>query len=182
MDFGFSSGNTALDFVGTMGRWDSDPVDLLDSPGRLREWLVAGGVVDTTPPVRPDDLERARHLRAALHGLIRAALDGSRPSPRDRAAVNAAAAAEPVVPALQTDGELTRRGDITATMSTVARSALELLGGPERNAVRECEAPHCTRLYVDRSARRSRRWCDMRVCGNRAKARAHRQRHGARSE
>jgi predicted RNA-binding Zn ribbon-like protein len=43
----------------------------------------------------------------------------------------------------------------------------------ERDRVRICEAPDCEWLFYDLSRNRSRRWCDMRQCGNRMKARRH---------
>ena len=43
----------------------------------------------------------------------------------------------------------------------------------ERARVRICEAPDCEWLFYDTSKNRSRRWCDMRQCGNRMKARRH---------
>jgi len=58
----------------------------------------------------------------------------------------------------------------------IAQSAADLLTSPELDAVRICEAPACAWLFIDRSRNRSRRWCDMKVCGNRQKARRHYQR------
>jgi predicted RNA-binding Zn ribbon-like protein len=45
--------------------------------------------------------------------------------------------------------------------------------------VRICENPRCTLIFYDRTKSHARRWCSMAVCGNRAKAAAHRarQRH-----
>jgi len=37
----------------------------------------------------------------------------------------------------------------------------------------------CTWLFLDRSRNRSRRWCSMATCGNRAKARRHDRRRGS---
>jgi predicted RNA-binding Zn ribbon-like protein len=50
----------------------------------------------------------------------------------------------------------------------------------ERSRVRCCGSPRCVLLYYDATKNRSRRWCDMAVCGNRAKANAHyrRAKHG----
>ncbi|BFO14047.1 hypothetical protein SHKM778_04350 [Streptomyces sp. KM77-8] len=73
---------------------------------------------------------------------------------------------------------MVRHGTIGAVLATVARDAVEPLTQPS-GQVKECAAPRCTRLYVDRSHRSSRRWCDMTRCGNRAKAAAHRSRHQA---
>ena len=42
--------------------------------------------------------------------------------------------------------------------------------------VKACEGAGCTLLFVDRTARRARRWCSMAICGNRAKQAAHRNR------
>jgi len=52
-------------------------------------------------------------------------------------------------------------------------SAAELLTSDELSRVRECEGERCAWLFMDRSKNRSRRWCDMTVCGNRVKARRH---------
>jgi len=61
----------------------------------------------------------------------------------------------------------------------IAQSAAELLVSPELASVRICEAPDCAWLFLDQSRNRSRRWCDMKVCGNRQKARRHyRRTHG----
>jgi predicted RNA-binding Zn ribbon-like protein len=61
----------------------------------------------------------------------------------------------------------------------IAVSAAELLTSEKRAAIRECGAPDCEWLFLDHSRNRSRRWCDMRSCGNRQKARRHYQRaHG----
>jgi len=56
----------------------------------------------------------------------------------------------------------------------IVRSAAELLTSDELSRVKQCAG--CGWLFVDRSRNRSRRWCDMRVCGNRAKARRYYER------
>ncbi len=52
----------------------------------------------------------------------------------------------------------------------VARSAADLLVSPDVERVRECAGERCDWLFLDASRNRSRRWCDMAECGNRAKA------------
>ncbi|MBB1248110.1 CGNR zinc finger domain-containing protein [Rhizobium sp. G21] len=52
-----------------------------------------------------------------------------------------------------------------------ARSALRLIALPEPERLKIC--PNCGWLFLDRSKNKSRAWCDMAVCGNRAKARLH---------
>jgi predicted RNA-binding Zn ribbon-like protein len=58
----------------------------------------------------------------------------------------------------------------------VIRSAEELLTNPNLNRVRECAGTDCGWVFLDMSRNRSRRWCDMEDCGNRAKARRHYER------
>ena len=58
----------------------------------------------------------------------------------------------------------------------MAKAAADLLTSDELALLRFCEAPDCEWLFMDRSRNRSRRWCDMTSCGNRAKARRHYQR------
>jgi predicted RNA-binding Zn ribbon-like protein len=58
----------------------------------------------------------------------------------------------------------------------IARSAADLLTSGDLGAVRRCEGRSCGWYFLDTSRNRSRRWCDMRVCGNRAKARRHHER------
>lgn len=55
-----------------------------------------------------------------------------------------------------------------------ALSAVELLTSPDLGRVTRCSGEGCAWLFVDASKNRSRRWCDMSVCGNRAKARRYR--------
>jgi predicted RNA-binding Zn ribbon-like protein len=52
-----------------------------------------------------------------------------------------------------------------------ARSALGLIASEDTARLKIC--PNCQWLFIDRSKNRSRTWCDMAVCGNRAKARLH---------
>jgi predicted RNA-binding Zn ribbon-like protein len=42
--------------------------------------------------------------------------------------------------------------------------------------VKACEGQTCTLLFVDHTRQKSRRWCSMALCGNRAKQAAHRSR------
>jgi predicted RNA-binding Zn ribbon-like protein len=67
------------------------------------------------------------------------------------------------------DGE----GSLLAPLRPIARSAAELLTAGELVRVRECGGASCSWLFLDTSRNRSRRWCSMESCGNRAKARRH---------
>jgi predicted RNA-binding Zn ribbon-like protein len=47
-------------------------------------------------------------------------------------------------------------------------------------SLRSCSNDRCLWLFLDKSRRHNRRWCDMRVCGNREKAKAFYARRKAR--
>jgi predicted RNA-binding Zn ribbon-like protein len=60
-----------------------------------------------------------------------------------------------------------------------AEAAARLLAAGERQLVRHCEGPACTLWFYDRTKSHRRRWCSMAACGNREKARKHRERDRA---
>lgn len=63
-----------------------------------------------------------------------------------------------------------------AAVGIGAVSAVELWTSPLRERVRLCGSETCDWLFLDLSHGRTRRWCDMQTCGNRAKARRHQAR------
>jgi predicted RNA-binding Zn ribbon-like protein len=67
------------------------------------------------------------------------------------------------------------RGDVCDSMLwPVVRSAVNLLTSEDLGRVGECaDERGCGWLFFDTSRNRSRRWCSMEECGNRAKARLH---------
>ncbi len=50
----------------------------------------------------------------------------------------------------------------------------DLICRPDFERIKNCEGPTCTMWFLDVSKNHTRRWCSMAVCGNRAKAAAHR--------
>jgi predicted RNA-binding Zn ribbon-like protein len=79
---------------------------------------------------------------------------------------------------LTVDGYQPRLGgndSLEEVLGAVAR--LGVLGELER--VKICPADDCLWAFYDTSRNGSRQWCSMAVCGNRAKARAHRARSTA---
>jgi predicted RNA-binding Zn ribbon-like protein len=61
----------------------------------------------------------------------------------------------------------------------LAQAACELVLSPALGRVRACGAETCRWLFLDTSKNHTRRWCNMKVCGNRTKARRFQARHGA---
>jgi len=63
------------------------------------------------------------------------------------------------------------RDELDWMLKPIVRSAAGLLTSDELDRVKECaDDKGCGWLFLDRSKNRSRRWCDMKDCGNRAKA------------
>jgi predicted RNA-binding Zn ribbon-like protein len=60
----------------------------------------------------------------------------------------------------------------------VGRSAAELLTGDPLDRLKSCAGIACGWVFLDTSRNGRRRWCEMEVCGSRAKMRRYRQRHG----
>lgn len=63
-----------------------------------------------------------------------------------------------------------------AVLAPVAEAIADLIVSNGHSLIRNCENPTCTLWFYDRTKAHRRRWCSMAVCGNRAKARAHRDR------
>lgn len=59
----------------------------------------------------------------------------------------------------------------------LCESAAQLLTSAQLGRVRSCGSPTCRWLFLDLSRNHTRRWCDMRLCGNRMKARRFHTRH-----
>jgi predicted RNA-binding Zn ribbon-like protein len=148
----------------------------------LQDGKALRGVARRDPGAAKAALSRARSLRETLFGLFSGAAGGRTPDPEAVArlhdALQAAAAHRRLVP----DGTHLRwrwsAGALSLDRLTheVAISAVELLTSPSLERVRECQAPDCAWLFLDASRNGSRRWCDMSVCGNRAKVRRFRGR------
>jgi predicted RNA-binding Zn ribbon-like protein len=176
MSFVFVSGRPSLDFVGTL-KWRRDqPEEQLTAPAALAAWVGAAELTDT--PIRVDaaELAAAIEVREAIYRVIEARTRDGRPRRRDVAVLNQAAAQPPLSLTLDSTGRVRRTGSVAALRSALSRDALDLLGGEHAAQVRECARPDCTRLYVDVSRARNRRWCGMSECGNQAKVQAFRRR------
>jgi predicted RNA-binding Zn ribbon-like protein len=61
----------------------------------------------------------------------------------------------------------------------LTRAASGLMVSEEVHKVRECGNPDCRWLFLDTTKNGTRRWCDMKICGNRMKARRFKAQHKA---
>lgn len=61
--------------------------------------------------------------------------------------------------------------DLELPIWAIAQSSAQLLTSSAMDHVRMCGSETCRWLFHDTSKNHSRRWCDMKICGNRMKAR-----------
>jgi predicted RNA-binding Zn ribbon-like protein len=182
-------GHLALDFANTVSsRHTSAPIERLPSYDQLVEFGVQAELITARraaelrarglrdPDAAEAVLTRAVSLREALYHLFAAVAGDRAPRAPDVARLDAE------LPRLHLGDDLawTWRDDVDTLdpfLGAVVQAAVELATSPSlRSHVRICEAPDCIWLFFDTSRNHSRRWCDMKQCGNRMKARRHYQR------
>ncbi|TDC50622.1 zf-CGNR multi-domain protein [Jiangella ureilytica] len=173
----FLTGRVSLDFSHTGGDGDWAVWEILHTPADLAHWLGVILSVDDVA-VGPGDLAAMRPVRMAIAVGARSLAAGGSVSAADVAVLNAAATVPPLVPQLtpSTPGVSFAAPTAPAALSTLARDAIDLFGGPLAGRIRVCAAADCGLLLVDTSRPGRRRWCSMQRCGNLAKVRGHRQR------
>lgn len=189
--FGFIGGDPCVDFVNTVDLWPVTPGnDRLRSYDDLLAWSVQAGLIDaeTTHALRrvssSDEeeagrvLARARALRAHLRSILAAISSGESPDKRAVEAIAAMARKAAGHSELSSEAggyvwtlDPAYRDRLEWPVWELARAAVALLTSDALQHVRECANERCHWMFVDRSRNHSRRWCDMAVCGNRAKAR-----------
>ncbi len=69
--------------------------------------------------------------------------------------------------------EWTQTDQLELILWQIVRATADLLTSNDRDRIRECAGIGCGWVFLDFSRNRSRRWCDMEDCGNRAKAHRH---------
>ena len=185
-----SGGALALDFANTVGGTHVSPThDHLRSYGDIARFAVlAGGLPSSAAkglaeraerdPTRAEAVyELGIALRESIWAVFSALASGESPRDADLALIGDAAASgaarsrlvydkDGVGWSLPSDAE-----ELERPLWDIARSAAELLTSGEHDRVKQCASTTCEWVFLDRSRNRSRRWCDMSDCGNRAKAR-----------
>ena len=132
------------------------------------------------------DLRDARRLRTRLHEVFVAAADVGDPR-RAVSLVNAIVADARTTPRLTDHDGWPLHVHYFAPGAAVAEHLAAdcgmalafMLAAGERDRLRHCAAPDCSRVLVDLSRNRCRRYCDAQTCGNRLHVAAYRARRRA---
>ena len=161
----------AFRFTATVSdRTDMAPRERLTDPARLKMWLQATGLEATD--ASPADLKDAVELREAIYRIGSAIAAGEQPDSQDVRTLNAVAAAGRATAALEHDlagWHLTGTAPVGDALGVLATDAINIVGGPERSRIKNCEGPGCAGLFLDTSRGANRRWCSMNTCGNKVK-------------
>jgi predicted RNA-binding Zn ribbon-like protein len=192
-DLKLGSGWLCLDFANTAEWHLSDhPAERLTSYAELIAWARSIGLLpdrtaqqllraaDQRPAEAARVLERAVALREAIYHIFVAVAAGKSPSADDQATLNTELSRSMAKSRLvwnRANFDWDRQGedgDLDQVLWWVLRSAIDLLTSEDVQRVGVCADDRgCGWLFYDTSRNRTRQWCSMRGCGNRAKARRH---------
>jgi predicted RNA-binding Zn ribbon-like protein len=195
-DFELLGGALCLDFANTIHEYGAaDPREELHSFQDLLSFAHQAGAITegdaatlssraaVNPPMASKALTSAKEFRRSLYRSFSAIARGKDPSSADLSYLNR------VLPRMLQNLRVQKKGhemiwvwkkdhrNLDPVLWPIVRSAAELLTSDERVLVRECEGEGCTWLFLDKSKNQTRRWCDMKVCGNRAKWHRYHNRH-----
>jgi predicted RNA-binding Zn ribbon-like protein len=120
-------------------------------------------------------LRRCIELREAIAEILYARLDGRSPS------ASSVRTMERSIKSARSQQQLRWKkerlewrwseDDAELPLWALATSACDLMISQSLDRVRACDNAECRWLFLDTSKNHTRRWCDMKVCGNRMKAR-----------
>jgi predicted RNA-binding Zn ribbon-like protein len=181
-------GELALDFANTSSaRGLPTQQDHLQRPEHVVQWAAHAKVlpaedadwlanaVAAEPALGRRLIAEALTLREHVYQLG-AAIAAGRPAPSERVEALAHAHARALAA-----GALTpiganfgwswrpREAPVEAILGPISLSALTLLQQADLTRVKQCQGEKCGWLFFDATKNKSRRWCEMEVCGNRAK-------------
>jgi predicted RNA-binding Zn ribbon-like protein len=189
--FLFVGNELALDFLNTRPVQNGEATELLPDFAALVRWFRAAGVLSahqadelvkkwTESLAGKRTVEDMRHWRERLRKQVIAWEDGASLQPAMVKEVNQLIAEHPMRFRLNSQKKPTTElwfephqpEDLFAPL---AHSVAALFAEADPNRVRKCD--QCVLHFHDISKKGTRRWCSMRLCGNRIKVAAYSARH-----
>ena len=149
--------------------------DLLVDRKALATWLTRHKLVRTTS-VTPSEYRTALELRAKLRSLIES---------RDQVAASTIDELNRIVKRTSVGLEFTPSGEIVlrsratgvkGALGALLAISIEAIRAGEWKRLKLCSREDCRWAFYDHSRNTAGRWCEMQVCGSRAKQRAYRRR------
>jgi predicted RNA-binding Zn ribbon-like protein len=165
------------DFVNTADL-ESGEDKLADTQG-LQYWLVFHRLAQLRDRATEQDLVAAREIREAIRELLRG---------HNEIDVDLDAASATLDEASRVTGLAVRFEDgaihfapsdmgIAGGLGRVLAAVGAAMADGSWRRLKACRSDTCRWAFIDNARNLSRQWCDMAVCGNRAKARAYRSRN-----
>jgi predicted RNA-binding Zn ribbon-like protein len=165
------------DFVNT-NELDEPDGEKLRDPAALSEWLGEHDLLPAGARVTGDDLDSALAVREAIRSLL-LANNGAPLDPTAVTTLNAAATRSRLRVSFSPSGHaelVPDEPDVPGALSRILAVAYTAMADESWSRLKACRLDDCQWAFYDQSKNRSRTWCSMKVCGNRAKARAYRER------
>ena len=179
----FLAGDLALDFLNTRMRVRGQLVDVLQNDEDVLGWLDRAGLPGpkAVPGRTPQALlHDARDLRENIRTLVERRKGGRWADPSELNRFLSYAQSHPrlswsksQVPIFE---RVRRHDSVESILAPVAEAAAILLATADFSCVKRCEGENCLLWFCDKTKSHRRRWCSARVCGNRHKVAAYRQR------
>jgi predicted RNA-binding Zn ribbon-like protein len=194
----FISDSAGLDFLNSIATPVDTEIDWIGDGEGLLAWLdqarlVPAEVLDAMrKQAKPGEIDRVAAQARSLREWFRRFIHGHRSKPLKAVDL---ADLEPLNRLLARDegfGQLVARKHAKTTalefqrtrrwrspellLLPIAEALARMLAEKDLSDVKTCEGAACTLMFADRTRGRSRRWCSMEICGNRAKQTAHRLR------
>lgn len=190
--FDLAGGHPALDLVNSLdNRYRADgPNEMLTGFNELVRFLRETGLVRPNQAQLLNDSENAgqalqsvRELREASAAVFYAVAEDRTPPAGDLATLERYFLAANNQRRLHWENGATWQWNADESNPELAvwilsQSVSELLFSDRAAQIRTCDVDTCRWLFLDTSKNHSRRWCNMRVCGNRVKARRFQARRG----
>ena len=161
-----------------LNTWHADgPRERLESPERLRDWLVKRSLLAPAARVSVAEFEGVRRLRDGLRRLIGTPADGV--AAAELEAINRLGRKMPLVVQFDAAGNPRLEPGGSGVQIAVARILAGIAAGRIEGTwprLKLCRNVGCQRIFYDTSKNHSAIWCSSQICGNRMHARAHRAR------
>jgi len=130
----------------------------------------------------PANRTHLRNLRSLLKRIVDTLIAGEQVRPADLKALNYILSKSPAVSNLEqrdADWQLSQisvKPGFERILATIAFSFASMLANGDPSRIKLCANPDCGWIIYDESHNRTRRWCDVRECGNLIKVRRFRAR------
>lgn len=178
-----------IEFVNDVAPSGDGAAERMAAASALGAWMTARHLVRRRPSAlrMVGELHEFAQLRDLVRGVVSRVAAGQQPTKTQVRSLNRVLREGVHHHVLQPDASgatftVGQVGDeLDQARAAVAGSLAHYLADHDRKRLRVCADDTCHWLFVDQSPAGRRRWCDMRTCGNRAKAARHRarvRRHG----